>query len=269
VRTTSQIESLDEFRTSSQAMTLLTVLQRTLLFLPHGKYIGRWANAEVRKQVAELLEDVQLRFNVDVDLSRLEGRLKTKSELKHVDVSFPRRTSEELAARKAEYNKMWTGRTAYPGESEESRLGRWTKYSSGNNERRREARLQQEGESDVDFEKRVAERRAEEAKKYPARASRVKAAKEQQEGESNSDFEKRDRKRKDKINEGATRRRGAVNPIPRVKKEDETQEAFEKRREDMKAAKTQEKRQYREKQKKEKETAVRVGHRPFFPVTSK
>jgi hypothetical protein len=267
VRTTSQIESLDEFRTSSQAMTLLTVLQRTLLFLPHGKYIGRWANAEVRKQVAELLEDVQLRFNVDVDLSRLEGRLKTKSELKHVDVSFPRRTSEELAARKVEYNRMWTGRTAYPGESEESRLGRWTKYSSAYNEQRREARLQQEGESDVDFEKRVAERRAEEAKKYPARASRVKAAKEQQEGESNSDFEKRDRKRKDKVNEGKTRRRRAVNP--RVKKEDETQEAYDKRMEDMKAAKTQEKRRYREKQKKEKETAVRVGHRPFFPVTSK
>jgi hypothetical protein len=111
-------------RTSSQAMTLLTLLQRSLVFLPHGKYIGRWADAGIRAKVAELLEEVHVRFDIEIDISRLEERLKSNEELKHVDCTIKRRTPEEMKALQNICSLVSKGYAARKGESEESRAKR-------------------------------------------------------------------------------------------------------------------------------------------------
>jgi hypothetical protein len=170
-------------------MTLLTLLQRSLVFLPHGKYIGRWADAGIRAKVAELLEEVHVRFDIEIDISRLEERLKSNEELKHVDCTIKRRTPEEMKALQNIRSLVSKGYAARKGESEESRAKRHEIFLKS----KRELYAQQDDESDGAFAKRDKERKA--------KANQGNAKKRaRQPDETDEAFKKRTAKRKAKEN---------------------------------------------------------------------
>lgn len=183
---------------------IANTLQRTLTFLPHGKFIGRWADANVRKQVSDLLEGIHLRFDIPINIASLESRLKTREELK--SITMPCHTPEQLKLYKKEYANMWAGRKAWPGESEASRVARHTKFKEVDAAKQRSRRTPAVKEKNAKAGKEY--RRSEGGKAAIARAKprrnakakekrdKVRADNAQQPGETDEAFEKRDRARK-------------------------------------------------------------------------
>jgi hypothetical protein len=138
----------------------------------------------VRKKVSELLEETYIRFDVPIDVARLERRLQSRDELKHVTI--PHSSAEELA-RDRQRKRRTTGLEAYPNESDESRAARHEKHKASRREyfqAQNEKSKRQPNESRAGYDKRIAPKRLHDRMNYQAKRAK-------REDETDAEFEKR------------------------------------------------------------------------------